>query len=175
MECITCGVTICAKNKHPKHNTKCRACAYKNKYVCYKYSDLVLETLSKKRNRAISITLGNRKVQGTQVKRKGVCYKCGVIICDKNKTFQNSPTQCKHCSTNVKSCKVIYPPDISKQITIQARKENKKNRLAKLPDGQIIEYLKHTGFKLEEISSKMIEIKRKQIIIERKLKNQMYE
>jgi len=167
--CSKCGIIICDKNKAPQCVTKCKSCLNNYvKYCCYNYSDPILDELSIKNSKQINSIVGTRKRSNIKIKRKGICFKCGVTICDKNKTYDNSPTQCKHCQLKMKTCRIIYPLEINIKIS----KDAVRKRIIKLSDSVVKEYLYHNGFKRGTITPKMIEIKRKQLLIKRKLKNQ---
>lgn len=168
-KCYKCQIELSNKNLQYKSDNQCRQCKRGSLFCTYTYDDPELELLAKNKSRALSSLINYRRHHQVSLKRHNTCHKCGVTICDKN---FHSWKQCVHCMNNSKSCRVKYPDDISYKITRQKCSITAKNRSNELTDSAVKNLLRHVGYKSDEISSTMIEIKRKQVIIKRKLKNQ---
>lgn len=174
-KCNKCQVELSSKNLQYKTDNQCKQCSKGNLFCTYKYDDPVLEDLSIIKYRALNSLISYRRNNPQLFKRKGVCFKCGVILCDKNHYKSDgkaSNTQCKHCRNNQKSCRVTYLEEISKEITRTKVRASATERCLSLTDVTIKSYLRHVGYNYHEITPTMIEIKRKQLIIKRELKKQ---
>jgi hypothetical protein len=174
-KCYKCEVELSSKNLQYKTDNQCRQCRQRSLFCKYKYDDPVLEDFSIIRYRVLNSIISYRRNNFQLFKRKGVCFKCGVTLCDKNHYKSDgkaSNTQCKHCRNNQKSCRVNYSEEISKKITNTKIRASAAKRCLSLTDVAIKNYLRHVGYNYHEITPTMIEIKRKQIIIKRKLKEQ---
>jgi hypothetical protein len=175
-ECKKCGVILCDKNLELKCDRQCKQCKKKNLFCTYKYEDPELEAYSIIRRRYFSSVITyQRNHRIGPYKRKGECFKCGVILCDKNHYKSDgkaSNTQCKHCRNNQKSCRVSYPKDICKKITNTRQRNSAKLRVDALYDNVVKNYLRHVGYTTDVISPEMIEIKKKQLLIKRELRKQ---
>lgn len=174
-KCNKCKVELSSKNLQRKTDNQCKQCIKGNLFCTYNYEDPVLENLSIVKYRALNSLISYRRNHQKSFKRKGVCFKCGVTLCDKNyyKTKgQVNNRQCKHCKNNQKSCRVSYSEEISKEITLINIRESARKRCLSLTDITIKSYLRHVGYNYHEVTLKMIEIKRKQLVIKRNLKNQ---
>ena len=175
-ECKKCGVILCDKNLELKCDRQCKQCKKKNLFCTYKYEDPELEAYSIIRRRYFSSVITyQRNHRIGPYKRKGECFKCGVILCDKNHYKSDgkaSNTQCKHCRNNQKSCRLTYSEEISKKITNTKKKASATERCLSLTDTTIKNYLRHVGYNYHEVTPEMIEIKRKQLLIKRELRKQ---
>jgi hypothetical protein len=130
--CNKCGVSLCEKNSVISEGVlrskfTCKHCFRNVKYCSYQYEDHKLEMLAKfnakKDSFKIYYNRHKRKPNQPPKPKEGVCKKCGVTLCDKNRLFSGKTlvkTTCKHCARPItKMCKYKYDNPKLENLSIE--------------------------------------------------------
>jgi len=198
--CNTCGVNLCDKNGFFENGIlrskyTCVHCFRNVKYCKYVYEDPELEKIAKfntnKRSSSIyffrHIRNPDKPYKPFNKNTKGICKKCGVTLCNKNEIYKNSvllKVICKHCARKgAKMCQYIYDDpkleklsrEVNKKLCQKLARKNTKTERKNL-DQKYIRYLLIADNKIslnyDQITPELIEIKKKELLIKRELKNQ---